>query len=177
MFVEKGIPNATVADITEAAGVAKGTFYLYYDSKEALLGALKRRFVDELIAHASAFFARVGRDDWWALAEATVESMIDFMLERRDQCYVFAQEGMTPDRYSPFAEAERRLQEMFAAGIAAGMDAGAFHTEDPELTATMIDHAISGTVEHAMLYDETIDRDRLVRAAKSLIRKALAPLP
>lgn len=175
VFVAKGIPNVTVADITDAAGVAKGTFYLYYDSKEALLGALKQRFVDELISHASQFFARVGKDDWWALADATVESMIDFMLAREDQCQVFAQEGMTPATYAPFAQAEAKLQSMFAAGIKAGMDAGVFHADDPELTAAFIDHAISGTVEHAMLYGESIDRDRVVAAAKSLIRKALAP--
>ena len=62
--------------------------------------------MDELIAHASSFFARVGRDDWWALADATVESMIDFMLEHADQVQVFAQEGFTPATFAPFAECE-----------------------------------------------------------------------
>jgi AcrR family transcriptional regulator len=177
VFVAKGIPNVTVADITVAAGVAKGTFYLYYDSKEALLGALKRRFVDELIAHASQFFARVGKDDWWALADATVESMIDFMLEHADQTQVFAQEGYTPETYAPFAECEARLQAMFATGIKMGVEAGVFECADPETTAALIDHAVQGTVEHAMLYGgtESIDRDRLVAGASSLIRKVLAP--
>ncbi len=176
VFVERGIPHVTVADITAAAGVAKGTFYLYYDSKEALLGALKERFVDELIAHASSLFARIGRDDWWALADATVESMVDFMLEHADQCQVFAQEGMTPENYAPFAECEAKLQEMFAAGIKMGVEAGVFECEDPETTAALIDHSIQGTLEHAMLYRgvESIDRDRIVAAGQTLIRKVLA---
>jgi AcrR family transcriptional regulator len=174
VFVDKGIPSTTVADITAAAGVAKGTFYLYFDSKEALLGALKERFVDELIAHASSLFARIGRDDWWALADATTESMIDFMIERADQCQVFAQEGFTPESFPQFAECEAKLNDMFAAGIQMGVDAGVFECDDPQTTASFIDHAIHGTLEHAMLYGEPIDRDRVVRAARSLIRKALA---
>jgi AcrR family transcriptional regulator len=177
VFVAKGIGNTTVSDITDGAGVAKGTFYLYYDSKEALLGALKERFVDELIAHASSFFARVGRDDWWALADATVESMIDFMLDHADQVQVFAQEGFTPATFAPFAECEAKLQEMFSAGIKMGVEAGVFECEDPQSTATLIDHAIQGTLEHAMLYrgTESIDRDRIVAAARSMIRKTLSP--
>src|SRR5207249_8540657 len=46
VFGEKGVSRATVADIAEAAGVAKGTVYLYFGSKEQLLGALRDRFVD-----------------------------------------------------------------------------------------------------------------------------------
>jgi AcrR family transcriptional regulator len=177
VFVAKGIPHVTVADITDAAGVAKGTFYLYFDSKEALLGALKERFVDELIAHASGLFARIGRDDWWALADATVESMVDFMLDHAEQVQVFTQEGMTPDTYAPFAECEAKLNAMFATGIAMGVEAGVFQCEDPETTAALIDHAIQGTLEHSMLYRgvDSIDRDRVVRAGQQLLRKVLAP--
>ena len=33
LFGKKGVPATTVADITTAAGVAKGTFYLHFESK------------------------------------------------------------------------------------------------------------------------------------------------
>src|SRR5207244_10883082 len=42
VFAEKGFHEATVDDIAEAAGVAKGTVYLYYESKrEVYFAALK----------------------------------------------------------------------------------------------------------------------------------------
>lgn len=174
VFREKGIGAATIADIASAAGVAKGTFYLYFDTKEHLLGALKERFVDELVDHAAALFERVGKDDWWALAETTVESLIDFMLDHRDMIHVFAQEGITPESYKVFADCENKLRMMFSAGIQAGMEAGAYRVTDPYMAATMLDHAIQGTVEHAILYDGHLDRDRLVAAAKELMHKVLA---
>ncbi len=40
LFAERGIRSTTVADITKAAGIAKGSFYSFYSSKEALLMSL-----------------------------------------------------------------------------------------------------------------------------------------
>jgi AcrR family transcriptional regulator len=176
-FLEKGIPTTTVADITEAAGVAKGTFYLYFDSKEALLGALKERFIDDLITHAASFAARIGQDDWWALAEATAEGWVDFSLGHADLIKLFAQEGLKPDTYQPFADCEQKIEAMMVAGIQAGIAAGAFSVTDPELTVRLLSHAIEGTIEHAILFGPDVDRERLVASAKELIRKVLAPQP
>ncbi|MFL5797879.1 MAG: TetR/AcrR family transcriptional regulator [Actinomycetota bacterium] len=173
VFAEKGLPNATIADVTEAAGVAKGTFYLHFDSKEALLGALKQRFVDDLVSRALQLYTTVGHDDWWALADVTVESMIDYLLEHRDLIQVFARDGFQPQSSALFGDASGKLRNMFAAGIKAGTDAGAFDAADPVLTATFLDHAIHGTVEHAVLYEGGIDRDYLVAGAKELLRRVL----
>jgi AcrR family transcriptional regulator len=175
VFAAKGLSNATVSDVAEAAGVAKGTFYLSFESRDELLGALKRRFVDDLVARATVLYTRVGRDDWWALADVTVESMIDFMLEHRDLIQVFAQEALTPESREIYADAEHRLRNIFAAGIKAGMEAGAFRRTDPVLTATFLDHAIHGTIESAILYEGGIDRDHVVAGAKELMRRVLGP--
>lgn len=40
LFSEKGFSETTVEDITDAADVAKGTFFNYFPSKEHVLGAL-----------------------------------------------------------------------------------------------------------------------------------------
>jgi AcrR family transcriptional regulator len=42
VFARDGIDGASVADIAEKAGVAKGSVYLYFNSKEALAGDLVR---------------------------------------------------------------------------------------------------------------------------------------
>lgn len=40
LFLERGIEGTTIDDITKAAGTAKGSFYRYFSSKAALVGAL-----------------------------------------------------------------------------------------------------------------------------------------
>jgi AcrR family transcriptional regulator len=45
---KKGYHRTTVADIVKAAGVAQGTFYLYFDSKKSLFKKLMDRFYELL---------------------------------------------------------------------------------------------------------------------------------
>lgn len=40
LFAERGLPNVTIEDITEAADVGKGTFFNYFKSKEHVLGVM-----------------------------------------------------------------------------------------------------------------------------------------
>lgn len=57
VFAKKGYDDATVAEIVSRAGVAQGTFYLYFPGKESLAGAfaeqLSERFA-EVAAEKSA---------------------------------------------------------------------------------------------------------------------------
>jgi AcrR family transcriptional regulator len=174
-FSEKGVGKATVADIAEAAGVAKGTVYLYFGSKEHLLAALRDRFVDELIEHVADLLSRAGQEDWWGLVDTTVASMVDFMTEKRDLMQTFMEEGMSSDAAKVFPDVGSRIDAMFAQAIQQGIDAGQCKASDPELMASFFHHAMEGAMLHACLHGEAVDRDRFVAAATELVHKALAP--
>lgn len=47
MFREKGIDKTTVSDIVKNAGIAQGTFYLYFSSKLALMPAIAEVMVEK----------------------------------------------------------------------------------------------------------------------------------
>ena len=175
VFAERGVHGTTVAHITQAADVAKGTFYLYFTSKEHLLAVLKEQFVDEILAQASALYEKVGREDWWALVDQTVEQFVDFTLENRDLIHVIVQEGFTPETSELYADCDRRIDAMFAAGIQAGIEAGVFRVSNPELTARLLHHAIQGTMHQAVLYERDVNRDELIASARELVHKVLAP--
>jgi AcrR family transcriptional regulator len=53
VFSRKGYDEATVAEIVNRAGVAQGTFYLYFPGKEALAGAFAE-LVSERLAELAA---------------------------------------------------------------------------------------------------------------------------
>src|SRR5712672_1356677 len=57
MFAERGYFSSTVAEIARAAGVADGTIYLYFKSKDDLLFELFDEKMTELIGDAKAALA------------------------------------------------------------------------------------------------------------------------
>jgi AcrR family transcriptional regulator len=56
VFARNGYLNTRIEDIAEEAGKAPGTFYLYFDNKEALLESLAADFNDELQDRVAAVY-------------------------------------------------------------------------------------------------------------------------
>lgn len=52
LFFTKGYAKTTVNDILQAIGIAKGTFYYYFKSKEEVMDAVVMRFIDAGVAAA-----------------------------------------------------------------------------------------------------------------------------
>ena len=175
VFVEQGFNDATVADITAAAGVAKGTFYLYFESKEHLLGALKERLVDEMMGRIVEFYSRLGKDDWWGLIDGMLDELIDYTFDQRDLVFIFVREPFGSRSLDIFEDSEKRMTELFAEGIKQGIDAGVFECSDPEATAIMLHHAIDGALLEALVYKPELGKDRIKASSKQLVRKVLAP--
>jgi AcrR family transcriptional regulator len=172
LFGRTGLETTTIAEITHTAGVAKGSFYREFTSKEQIVLALKQRYADELLELGASIAARLGTDDIWSLTAEFIETLIDFDLERRHLAVVWERgpSGMADIE----ADAEKRLVDMIAGGIRVGIATGTFVVEDPESVAAILLHGIYGVLRHAILYDDHVDRDRIVAAAKHVSHRALA---
>ena len=174
VFVDRGFTEATVADITAAAGVAKGTFYLYFESKEHLMGALKQNLVEEMTQKVAEYYARIGQGDWWGLIDGMLDEMIDYAFDHQDLVFIFLREPFAT-RMEIFRESEIRMNAMFADGMRAGIEAGVFDVDDPEATAVLLHHALDGALLEALVYSPELDKDRIKASSKQLVRKVLAP--
>jgi AcrR family transcriptional regulator len=74
VFLRQGYQGASVKAITEAAGCATGTFYLYFPSKDDCLSALIDRLYERVlaaVAEARSWETAVG-DKLWVSIEAAV---------------------------------------------------------------------------------------------------------
>ncbi|AJD90338.1 hypothetical protein JMA_10210 [Jeotgalibacillus malaysiensis] len=49
VLTEKGFEKTSISHIVKEAGVAHGTFYLYFDSKSAIVPAIAERILNELV--------------------------------------------------------------------------------------------------------------------------------
>ena len=52
IICEKGLTNTSIEEITEAAGVSKGTFYTYFKRKEDIVFALSQSMFGEILEKA-----------------------------------------------------------------------------------------------------------------------------
>ena len=81
LFIEQGIEKTSVSDITKRAGVAKGTFYLYFTDKYELRDHLIARTAGKLFLSA-----------WEALESSSVSTfedrmifIVDYILEKMQE--------------------------------------------------------------------------------------------
>ena len=156
-----------VEDVVREAGVAKGTFFLYFPTWDDLLETIRGRTVSEFDAAHPLPTEVAGPVDWPGLVEAQAGAFIDFTLSRR---------GIGEALFhSDFAE-RRPLADnailRLSAVIRAGQEAEAFGPVDPEPTARLLFAAIH---EAADAVAGGADRDALFAALKSLLRRTLAP--
>ena len=76
-FGEKGFHDAAIAKIAERAGIAIGSFYTYFDSKEAIFRALVRDMSRQVKEHVVPTILRA--PDRLSGERAGIEAFIDFV--------------------------------------------------------------------------------------------------
>lgn len=57
LFLRYGVQRTSIDDVAREAGIAKGTVYLYFDSKIAFFAAVADRFCSDMLAKARAIVA------------------------------------------------------------------------------------------------------------------------
>lgn len=137
LFVEKGFAATRVEDVARRAGLSKGTIYLYFPSKDALLEGLVRRAIVPIADSALAAIARADGDP------RPVISMVMRMLALRmsDPKVAAIPKLMLrelrsfPDLAAIYRrEVLDRVLPTVAALIARGVSLGYFRPVDPALT-------------------------------------------
>lgn len=81
IFAEKGYPSASVQQISMKAGMAKGSIYHYFESKEAILEAVIRNGLSEF-EHIMAAVHQ--QQDPAGQLKALIELSFDSIRQRRD---------------------------------------------------------------------------------------------
>jgi TetR/AcrR family transcriptional repressor of uid operon len=153
-FARSGYHVTTVADIAEAAGVSKGTPYLYFASKEALFIALYEEWDCGLAARVDAAvggLAEPARRSPRTVLAAVASAIASHVTSNPQACRVLM-EATTLAAYEPAIAATVQaanaasldlLTSLFAAGVSAGeWPAGT----DPALRARLFTAGLYGLI-------------------------------
>jgi AcrR family transcriptional regulator len=109
VFAEKGFDQATIADVATAAGVAKGTVYLYYRSKrEVYWAALKR---DLLVLRDETRRQLEAAETTEQRLRAFIAAKLRYFEQHRDFFRIYYSElGRSATRHTQF---QRQIEELY----------------------------------------------------------------
>jgi AcrR family transcriptional regulator len=137
-FGQRGFSESSIVGITQRAGVALGTFYTYFDSKEALFQALVR----DMSAQVRDHVAPVLKESTDALEgeRRALESFLDFAREHRDVYRIIDEaEFVDPAAYREHYETTaNRIAARLIAARGRGEVDGGYSDEELEILSWAI---------------------------------------
>lgn len=170
VFADKGFDAATVDDITRVAGVAKGTFYLYFEEKRQVLHALVETFLSLLTAIGQSVATEVGTPtEYFARITQAMTEILRVFSEHRALAKLAYRESMGIDRQLArmLHDFYRAIAEVEAENIRLGIRLGIFREVDPLVTA----YAHIGMIERVAL---ALPVERPSASLPSLTKQLLA---
>lgn len=105
-FARRGVRGTTVEDLARAAGISKGAFYRFYDSKEALLMAL----LDDYETAAHAEIEAAVRADPLGGVDYLIDSAVHALVRYPLLAVLMSQEGPRVLQTWPAEERARLLE-------------------------------------------------------------------
>jgi len=167
VFARLGYHEASVADIIGEAGVARGTFYNYFESKRAVFQAV----LDALTEGIAAVITPVEPDG--DVAQQIRENLERVMgvLQGGDVARLLFADAVGLD-----AEGDEALRAFYGAGterivsaLRRGQRMGIVRPGDPEIAARCLLGMLKEPIFLAWLRDEPLDTDQLLRTMIPLV--------
>jgi AcrR family transcriptional regulator len=153
VFSDKGYHASSIADILEAAGIARGTFYLYFESKRAIFDEL----LDSLLAHLTEKVRKVdvtpGALAPRAQLAAIVRHVMATLVDNRELTRILLREAVGID-----AEFDAKLQDFYGrvlgllvSALQTGQEIGLVRKLDEQVTAYCILGSVKELADHMLV--------------------------
>jgi AcrR family transcriptional regulator len=169
LIVEHGYERTKIDQVAAEAGIAKGTVYLYFPSKQSLLAGLQADLASSFL-DGLAEMMDDEHSSWLDRLEALARRRIEVRVAHAKLYHELFHVHAAPDGEEPLKQVRALLAEI----LERGDEAGEFDVEDVTLTTDFLLHASGGACDHVDRSDTaevllTIDRvqelfRRVVRA-------------
>jgi AcrR family transcriptional regulator len=174
LFLERGFAQTSVSAIVSSAGVAQGTFYLYFKSKHAVLLHFRG---EVLSAYLEAFEAAVAPVEPEERADArlvrALREISATVVEQRALIRLFREATMSDELQRVWIEGRARIAEPLADVIRDGCEDGSFSADDPMLTAQLALALFDDLIYEAVEYEAPAPLPSTLAAGTRFLLRAL----
>lgn len=169
-FAERGYHKTKVSDIVQEAGVAQGTFYWHFKSKEAIALELIHQGQESLLKVVSQGYRQSEGtvQDAVKASEKLFEDFFTFSKENKELMALLYNGMETEDSVrKAIVETKWKLEEAFQKNIHRAMDLGILPQKDPTLESALLMSLIEGMLirwlfrsvpEHSHLHEKSAKR-------------------
>lgn len=149
-FAERGYHKTKVSDIVRHAGVAQGTFYWYFKSKEAIALEIMKNGQDNLLEVVSQGYRQTGGtvQDAVHASEKLFEDFLTFSQQNKN-FIKFLLKGMESEDSVQLAimETRQKLEEAFQQNIRRATELGILPIKDPSIQSSLLMSLVEGMLE------------------------------
>ena len=147
VFDEKGYETATISDVVRRAGVAQGTFYLYFASKRDVVLELARRPMEEVAARMES--AHTTATSFEGMIRLTAEIAFEWERPNMNLCRLMGQAKQSSSDFFESTAVTRRMRDVMVSMFRQAVDSGQMEPMDPEMAAVMFHLILSGALAEA----------------------------
>jgi AcrR family transcriptional regulator len=166
VFAEHGYHGTCVSDLVSAAGVARGTFYLYFESKDQIFLALLDGLLVDLRSNVHGVDLAPGAAPMLAQLQGIVSRILRAVVENRALTRIIFREAVALD-----ARIDERLVKFYAdlhgwvaRSLVVGQALGSIRAFDVELAASCIVGCFRGVVQSLVVEtDAPVDTEEVAR--------------
>ena len=172
VFRNKGYDGATVSDIVQEAGVAQGTFYLYFPSKKDAALALAQQLLG-ILAKA----LRSANDpalSFEGRLQAMIKGAFRSARQNTDLCRLIfiGVESMPAQLHSASVEHAPILGDMTRV-LQQAIESGEMEPMDSEITARLAMGMVQNAILEAFVFGDGSDADRLEDGVTKMLVNAI----
>ena len=175
MFRDKGYESATISDIVKRAGVAQGTFYLYFESKKGVVVELAQQPMSEMAERLQGILN--GSESFGEILSKFVHLGFQVGEENPDLCRLM---HMSDDgsREIERLEAHAEVTELAVGMFQRFIDAGEMVPMDPVVAAEMFKIIMSGSMRLAFATDpRPASLEEIIRSTEAVALGAFVTRP
>lgn len=161
VFSNCGYSGATMDEVVARAGVAKGSLYYHFKSKEELFIFIIKEGMN--LIHEEVEKATIDIDDPYEIIKESAKVQLKYVYENKDLFKVIiSQIWGTGERNNMLREEIKSLINKGSKKFKAVMDAGYIEDEDPVLLSYGLLGVLVSSALFELLSDEEYDNDEVV---------------
>jgi AcrR family transcriptional regulator len=172
LFIENGYTDTSVSDIVRTTGVAQGTFYYHFKSKEEILEAIVHKSANTLDMQIRGIVEKTGEPPMQQI-KTLLNTVFEFASTKRSLIAFVHLDSNALLHHRLMGTTARIIHDHLLALVQKGIQDGCFHVENPDDAVNFFLGGISGVLHISEMSQDPAHMQRFRVTAETALQRIL----